>query len=152
VIGPDVYSFCALWRQYRSCRRNKRTTANALAFELNAEANLLALQEELRARTYRPGRSICFITGGPKPREIFAADFRDRIVHHLLVAHQERVFEPRFIHDSFACRRGKGTLAASDRLMELLRRVTANSTAPRGPSSSTWRASSRRFARRRSTA
>jgi RNA-directed DNA polymerase len=47
-------------------------------------------------------------------------------VHHLLGSHQERVFEPLFIHDSFACRKGKGTLAASDRLMAFLRRVTVN--------------------------
>jgi hypothetical protein len=77
--GVDLYSFRALWRHYRQCRRNKRSTANALAFEINAEANLLTLQQELRTRTYRPGRSICFITDGPKPREVFAADFRDRI-------------------------------------------------------------------------
>jgi hypothetical protein len=55
------------------------------------EANLLQLQEELRAHHYRPGPSICFITDGPKPREVFAADFRDRVVHHLLVAQQEPV-------------------------------------------------------------
>ena len=128
--GPDLYSFEKLWRHYRQCRRNKRNTANALAFELNAEENLLALQEELRTHTYQPGRSICFITDGPKPREVFAADFRDRVVHHLLVSHQERVFEPIFIHDSYACRKGKGTLAASDRLMTFLRRVTANGKRP----------------------
>lgn len=126
MIDPDVFFFAALWQQYRRCRRNKRNSANALAFELDAEANLLALQSELRARSYRPGRSVCFITDGPKPREVFAADFRDRIVHHLLVAHQERVFEPIFIHDSYACRMGKGTLAASDRLSAFLRQATAN--------------------------
>jgi Mismatch repair ATPase (MutS family) len=130
VIGPDLYSFRDLWWHYRQCRCNKRTTANALAFEVDAEANLLALQQELRAHSYRPGRSICFITDGPKPREVFAADFRDRVVHHLLVAYQERVFEPIFIHDSYACRKGKGTLAASDRLMRFLRQVTANSRRP----------------------
>ncbi len=47
MIGPDLYAFHALWRHYRQCRRHKRTTANALAFEVNAEANLLALQQEL---------------------------------------------------------------------------------------------------------
>jgi hypothetical protein len=130
VIGPDPYAFRALWRQYRGCRRNKRNSLNALAFEADAEANLLALQAELRAHTYRPGRSTCFVTGGPKPREVFAADFRDRIVHQLLVAWQERVFEPRFIHDSYACRTGKGTLAASDRLMAFLRQATANGRRP----------------------
>jgi RNA-directed DNA polymerase len=130
VIDPDLYAFAALWRHYRQCRRNKRHTVNALAFEVNAEANLLALQQELCTHTYRPGRAICFITDGPKPREVFAADFRDRVVHHLLVAHQERVFEPLFIHDSYACRTGKGTLAASDRLMIFLRQVTANGRRP----------------------
>lgn len=128
--GPDLYSFRALWRHYRQCRRNKRNTINALAFEANAEASLLALQEELRDHSYKPGRSVCFITDGPKPREVFAADFRDRVVHHLLVSHQERVFEPIFIHDSYACRKNKGTLAASDRLVTFLRQATANGRRP----------------------
>jgi hypothetical protein len=125
----DRYTFQELWQHYRNCRRNKRNTRNALAFEIDAEAKLLALQQELRDHTYRPGRSICFVTDGPKPREVFAADFRDRIVHHLLVHHLERVFEPCFIHDSYACRRGKGTLAASDRLMEFLRRAPGSGSA-----------------------
>ena len=130
MIGPDLSSFRALWRQYRACRRNKRNTLNALAFEIDAEAKLLALQQELRDHTYHPGRSICFVTEGRKPREVFAADFRDRVVHHLLVAYQERIFEPLFIHDSYACRAGKGTLAASDRLMQFLRQVTVNGRRP----------------------
>ncbi|MBY0279424.1 RNA-directed DNA polymerase [Candidatus Binatia bacterium] len=130
MIAPDLYSFRELWRQYRSCRRNKRVTRNALAFEADAEANLLALQRELREHTWRPGTSICFVTDGPKPREVFAADFRDRIVHHLLVSRLEPTFERSFIHDSFACRKGKGTLAGSDRLMVMLRRLTANGRRP----------------------
>lgn len=48
MIGPDVFSFRALWRSYRTCRRNKRNTLNALAFEIDAEAKLLALQQERR--------------------------------------------------------------------------------------------------------
>jgi hypothetical protein len=78
VIGPDPYAFRALHRHYRNCRRGKRNTRNALAFELDAEARLLELPAELREHRYRPGRSICFVTGGPKPREVFAADFRGR--------------------------------------------------------------------------
>ena len=130
MIGPDLFTFQSLWRHYRRCRRNKRNTLNALAFEVDAESNLLELQQELRSHTYRPGRSICFLTDGPKPREVFAADFRDRVVHHLLVSHQERIFEPMFIDDSYACRKGKGTLAASDRLMTFMRQATANGRRP----------------------
>ncbi len=121
-----LYGFESLWRQYRRCRANKRNSLHQLAFEVDAEAQLLALGAELRAHRYRPGTSVCFVTGGPKPREVFAAAFRDRVVHHLLVSQQERIFEPRFIHDSYACRRGKGTLAASDRLGAQLRKVSAN--------------------------
>jgi hypothetical protein len=61
-MSSDLYSFLSLWRQYRSCRSNKRNTFNALAFEIASEAQLLALQAELRDHSYRPGRSICFVT------------------------------------------------------------------------------------------
>ncbi|HQK64007.1 MAG TPA: reverse transcriptase domain-containing protein, partial [Candidatus Staskawiczbacteria bacterium] len=44
----------------------------------------------------------------PKPREIFAADFRDRIVHHLLYNEIIDIFEKDFIENSFANRKGKG--------------------------------------------
>jgi RNA-directed DNA polymerase len=91
-----LYSFERLWRAYRECRR-KRNTLNAVAFEVDAEAGLLELQRKLLDHSYRPGPSICFVTDGPKPREVFAADFRDRIVHHLLVGQLEPRFEPRFI-------------------------------------------------------
>jgi len=37
-----------------------------------------------------------------KHREVFAADFRDRVVHHTLVPRIEKIFEPKFIHDSYA--------------------------------------------------
>ncbi|MGH8470816.1 MAG: hypothetical protein ACREVY_18210 [Gammaproteobacteria bacterium] len=84
MIGPELYSFRALWRHYRNCRRNKRNTFNALAFEADAEAKLLVLQQELRTHSYRPGRSIGFITAGPKPREVFAADFCDRTMNDWL--------------------------------------------------------------------
>jgi RNA-directed DNA polymerase len=124
--ADELYSFSNLWHQYRVCRRNKRNTINALAFEVDAESNLLSLQAELRDHSYRPGRSVCFITDGAKPREVFAADFRDRIVHHLLVTAQTEVYERRFIHDSYACRVGKGTLAASNRLMRFMGKVSAN--------------------------
>jgi hypothetical protein len=41
VTSPEeLYTFRALWRQYRACRRNKRSTLNQLAFEVDVEANL----------------------------------------------------------------------------------------------------------------
>jgi len=109
---------------YLDCRRRKRGTANALRFEINQAEHLLDLEKELNSGSYRPSRSVCFVNLRPKPREIFAADFRDRVVHHLFVREIEDHWERVFIHDSYACRPGKGTHAAVDRLEEFVRSVT----------------------------
>jgi len=125
-----LFSFENLHRQYLACRRNKRNTANALRFEAQQEKQLILLREALADRTYRPGRSVCFVCKRPKLREIFAADFRDRVVHHVLVAYLEKIWEPVFIHDSYACRKGKGVHAGVKRLQTFMRQATANGTRP----------------------
>jgi hypothetical protein len=129
MIALDL-SLENLYRQYYRCRRNKRNTVNALRFEAEQEKHLLALQEALVNRRYRPSRSVCFFATRPKLREIFAADFRDRVVHHLLVDYLERIWEPIFIHDSYACRKAKGVHAGVQRLQTFIRQATANGTRP----------------------
>lgn len=121
-----LFTLDNLYRAYRECRRRKRGTHSALVFERRLEENLVALRDELQAGTYRPGRFLAFLLETPKRREIFAAKFRDRVVHHVLVGHQQPVWERRFIHDSFACRTGKGTLAGVERVRSFGRRVTCN--------------------------
>ena len=117
-----------VYRAYRRCRRHKRHTVNAMRFEQNLEENLVSLHEELTTGAYQPGRSVAFLVEKPKRREIFAADFRDRVVHHVLVGYLEPRWERRFIHDSYACRQGKGTHKGVDRLQSFTRKVTANGT------------------------
>lgn len=121
-----VFSLENIYRQYLNCRKNKRNTINALRFEYNLEENLSRLHEELEMQTYSPSRSVCFALKQPKLREIFAADFRDRVVHHVLVDYLEKFWEPIFIYDSFACRRGKGTQRAVKRLQTFIRSVSSN--------------------------
>lgn len=80
---------------------------------------------ELWHRTYRPGRSICFgIDDGTKYREVWAADFRDRIVQHLFYNAFAPYWLPRFIADSCACIPGRGTLYAIDRALGHIRSQT----------------------------
>jgi RNA-directed DNA polymerase len=126
----SLFSLANIQQQYVECRRHKRNTANALRFEARQEMNLLALRDALADRSYEPGRSVCFFVKRPKLREIFAADFRDRVVHHVLVNHMEGIWEPVFIHDSYACRKGKGVHAAVARLQRFMREATANGTRP----------------------
>jgi len=99
-----------------------------MKFEQNLEENLVSLHEELTSGSYRPGRSIAFLIEKPKRREIFAADFRDRVVHHVLVGYLEPRWERRFVHDSYACRKGKGTHQGVERLRSFTRKATANGT------------------------
>lgn len=122
----SIFSFKNLHLAYINCRRNKRGTNNAQQFEFNSGENLLKLHQELRDKTYHPSRSILFATTKPKLREIFAGHFRDRVVHHLLVEQLEKIFEPIFIHDSYACRVNKGTHAAKKRLQGFTRKITKN--------------------------
>ena len=126
--GHRLFSMTSVYNAYRRCRRRKRGTLNALRFERNLEENLVSLHEELSSGRYRPGSSVAFLVEKPKKREIFAADFRDRVVHHILVGYLEPYWEKRFIHDSYACRKGKGTHAGVERLQAFARRTTANGT------------------------
>jgi RNA-directed DNA polymerase len=98
-----------LFEAYLSCRKTKRYTQNALKFEVDYEANLFQLRDEIESGNYYPGRSIAFIVNKPVKREIFAADFRDRVVHHWLINKLNPLFEKTFIPDSYACRIGMGT-------------------------------------------
>jgi len=120
------FSFSELVDAYFDCRKNKRNTATALAFELNLERNLSRLHDELISGDYRPDRSICFVVTRPKPREVWAADFRDRIVHHLLYNRIAPRFYASFIVDSCACIPGRGTLYAAQRLEAKIRSITQN--------------------------
>ena len=105
---------------------NKRNTASQIKFERDLSKNLVSLYEAVLDRTYRPGRSMCFIIHDPVQREIFAAAFRDRVIHHYLYDKLEPVWEPAFIFDSYSCRKGKGTLFGIERLEHHIRSVSAN--------------------------
>ena len=74
----------AVFDAYFDCRRRKRNTLNQLRFEGGLETNLIQLYRELQDGTYEIGRSLAFVVNYPKIREIWAADFRDRIVHHII--------------------------------------------------------------------
>jgi RNA-directed DNA polymerase len=114
-LWPRIASFEALHAAYLRARKGKRFTPEVLAFEADREGNLARLLQGLESGTYRPGTYRTFTVRDPKPRLVSAAPFRDRVVHHALVAAVEPVFEPTFVFDSYANRKHKGTHAALGR-------------------------------------
>ncbi len=115
---------------YFDCRRTKRNTASAQAFEANLEGNIRALHRALVDGTYQPGPSICFVNTRPKYREVWASPFADRVPHHALYNRIGPAIEATFTADSCACIRGRGTLYGAKRLEAKIRSLTQNWSRP----------------------
>ncbi|MDR3001557.1 MAG: hypothetical protein LBU89_09860, partial [Fibromonadaceae bacterium] len=113
--------FSELHKAYLDARKHKRNTINQLKFERNLEAELLSLGKELETRTYELRPGICFINELPVKREIIAADFRDRVVHHFLYNRIYPILDKKFIYDSYSCRVGKGTSFGINRVRRFLK-------------------------------
>lgn len=120
-----ITGFPNLYKAYKEAARAKHARASVLRHDLHAESILLKLQWELQSGHYRHGKYNRFTITDPKPREVNAAPFTDRIVHHAIVRQIEPLFDNSFIYDSYACRRGKGTHAAARRLQYFLRSALA---------------------------
>jgi retron-type reverse transcriptase len=117
-----------IFAAYFDCRKNKRNTKDALLFEKHFEVNLFLLIDEICLGNYQPDPSTVFIVKQPVLREIFAATFRDRIMHHWLINKLNPLFETLFIDNSFACRKNKGTHLAIKKVDEAIKSVSENYT------------------------
>ena len=115
-----------LFQAYYDARKNKRNTINALNFERHFESSLFALYDEIIEGCHEPKPSICFIVDRPVKRDIFAADFRDRVVHHLIYNYISPIFEKSFINDSYSCRKNKGTHYGIKRMDHFIRSCSQN--------------------------
>lgn len=113
---------------YFECRKHKRNTYNALQFEVSYEENLIQLWQDVNNKTYVIGKSICFIIRRPKLREVFAANFRDRVVHHVIMQRLEPLFEKHFINDTYSCRKEKGVLYGVKRVYDMIKECSNNYT------------------------
>lgn len=116
-----------IYHAWLDAKRRKRLRPEVLSFGMELEMHLASIRAALKDGTWEPGAWTVFRVYEPKERIIHAPAFPDRIVHHALVRVVEPLFERRFIPDSFACRVGKGTLAASKRLREMLRNAPKGS-------------------------
>jgi len=114
-LWPGLACFQNLLAAADTAAAGKRSRPDVALFFLSLEPNLLALCRELENNSYCPGAYRTFQILDPKPRQISAAPFRDRVVHHALTRILEPVWERRFLPDSFACRKGFGTHLAIER-------------------------------------
>lgn len=121
-LWPQVVSFENLLLAFRKAAKGKRSKSSVATFEYQLERNLFELQAELREGRYQPAPYVNFYIHDPKRRLISASAFRDRVVHHALTNIIAPIYERKFIFDSYANRKAKGTHRALDRCMTYLRR------------------------------
>lgn len=120
-LYPEICDFANVHLAYLKARKNKRYRDEVLAFSANLEESLSSICRDLQEKSYVPGPYRHFTVYEPKERKIMAAPFRDRVIHHAFCNIIDPIFERGFIFDSYACRKGKGIHAASNRTITFLR-------------------------------
>ena len=130
IIGDkeelESWLYAELILAFYKARKAKRSTNDEQAFEMRLTENLLQLRDDILDGFYKPGHGIAFIVRDPVMREIFAAPFRDRVIHHFLFNQVADWWDRRLIDDCYSCRVGKGTLYGINRMAHHIQSVSQN--------------------------
>lgn len=115
---------------YQCAKRHKASKPYVQHFERHLKQNIEQLADDLLNRTYQAEPSTVFVVQRPKKREVFAAQFRDRVVHHLYYNYTHQLFERTFIADTYSCIEGRGTHYGIERLKAHIRQESHNYQRP----------------------
>ena len=122
-----------LMSAFKKARKGKSSKNYVINFESSLDKNINILQEQLKNKTYYPSKLKKFIIRDPKTRTIHSSIFRDRIVHHAIINIIQPIYEKRFIYDSFASRKDKGTHIAVKRFEYFVNKVSSNGKKIKNP-------------------
>lgn len=125
-LWGQIITFENLYGAYKGASKSKRYKVDRMRYAENLEENLANLQNHMIWNSWQPGPQREFLVWEPKRRLIQAPPFGDRVLHHALVRVVEPIFEQRFIYDSYACRKNKGTQRAVKRTQDFLRIARQN--------------------------
>jgi retron-type reverse transcriptase len=111
-----IYDRENLYQASRNALAGKKSTRSAAKFWLHEDREIRKMHEELKNKSYRFGGYTSFLLNdNGVERRISVAPFRDRVLHHAIMQQIEPLYERSFIYDSYANRKGKGTLNALKR-------------------------------------
>ena len=119
-------SFIKLYEAYCRSSVNKRNKGEVLRFTMDLESNLCNIMSSLKNLSYVSSKYKSFVIYEPKERVIKALPFKDRVVQQWYV--YEFIIPyivPRFISDSYACIKGRGTHLAVYTLQKYMRKMRA---------------------------
>lgn len=114
IVAED--NIRAAWREFRRHHASKKSVRT---FDRKIEVNLERVRTRLVAREWEPMDYEQFMVFEPKPRIISCAPVEDRVVHHAFCRVCTPLMERRFIDQSYACRKERGSHLALKRAREL---------------------------------
>lgn len=118
-----------MYTAFLNCRKNKSTCTSALQFSYSELCrNILDICDDINNRTLEHSRSSCFVITSPSPREIFAAQFRDRVIQHFFIEEVNPIIEEMLVPQTTSCRTDKGTDYALRLLKDYVTSATENGT------------------------
>lgn len=117
------FSLQALYAAFYRSRQRKRHKVRVCCYEMHWLDALITTRDQLQNRTWQPAPPVVFCVSKPKAREVYAAQFQDRVVHHLVVPWLEAWLDHKFIADAASNRKGKGTHYAVDRAQRFMRQL-----------------------------
>lgn len=117
----EICSFHRLLEAHVKARKGKGSKNEIILFELELNFNIMQIKTELENKSYKISGYNHFKVYEPKEREIMSLSYRDRVVQHCLCDNViEPYFDKRLDYDNAACRKGKGTHFALNRLKRFL--------------------------------
>jgi len=115
-LYEQIYQMDNLYLASKNAMKGKKSKSAVAKFWFYEDEKLAHIHELLKSRKYKFGRYTEFtINDNSVMRKISAAPFVDRVVHHAIMNVLEPLFEKSYIYDTYANRKGKGTLAALKR-------------------------------------
>lgn len=121
-------SYEDMYHAYLCCRKRKKNTKSSKEFDTKALFNIIEITDEINKREYVLKKSKCFVVEYPVAREVFCAEFRDRIVQHFVYNELNDIVEKKLIRNTMSCRKKKGTDKAILMVERYLRMATDNYT------------------------
>ena len=127
-FGREYVTIDEVYDAYYDCCKHKGSTPGCIEYQMNYIANNYQLYIDLNSMEYEISKSKAFCVTRPKLREVFCADFRDRIIHHLLAIKFTDILEGEMTDKAYACRVGKGTDYGIADVKKQIKRVSDNYT------------------------
>ncbi len=122
VSLDDIAAWPNLCQAFGHAARGKATSLEVKTFRARLDDELANLGEGIRNLSLKVGDYASFRIFDPKARTIHAPKFSERVLHHAMMGVMEPVIDRSLVFDTYACRKGKGCLAAVHRAQHHLRR------------------------------